>query len=240
MDKKAKMKEKGSFDTDEIFDESLLSMPILDCNQKGKYFYESLQNKCSRVKCFIKDPPDQLGLDIDEIEESFKIWVQNGGALFTPARINSNINDEDPNQNDETDAGVKDVSEIEDQGHENNVFIDQNANHYALASRSSSRIQDLSVITGECSNDKGFFQIGGTAPYRTCDHLGNLSEVQNKCATRCNQVVENPQDIRQLKTDESHGYALWEETDAVDDPELVVASACKSGHIKYPYPPMRK
>ena len=239
MDKKDQMKEKGNFATDEIFDEPSLSMPTLDCNQRGSYFLDSLQNKCSRVKCFIKDPPELLGLDIQDIENSFRIWVQNGGALFTPARINSNINDEDPNQNDETNVQIKNVAEISDQGHENNVFIDENNNHYALASRSSSRIQDLSIITGECSNDKGFFQIGSVAPYRTCDHLGNLSEVKNKCATRCNQVVENPLDIRQLKTDESHGHALWDETDAVDDPELVISSRCKSGHIKYPYPPMR-
>lgn len=236
-----------------------VTMPSLTCSQRGSYMFDTLQNSCQRIKCFIKDPPEINEADDIEInKEKYKIWHDNGGAIFTPSRIIANENLIDDNDADEVDANIsnhvtqQDLSTIGISGkiHQNNIISTENPNiHYALASRNSDDdvIQPLSVIKGECSNEVGFFQIGAQSPTRICDHLGNLSEVQNKCATRCNEVVETPSSITQLQSDSIHGYATWPQTDVIGETELIslpIANSiatydCLPGRIKYPYPPMR-
>ena len=238
-----------------------VTMPSLTCSQRGSYMFDTLQNSCQRIKCFIKDPPkisEADGIDINLAK--YKIWHDNGGAIFTPARIESNENLIDDNAYDEVDADISSdiVTEqdlltigISGEIHQNHV-IKSTINpdlHYALASRNSDAIesddaiQRLSVITGECSNEVGFFQIGTQPPTRICDHLGNLSEVQNKCATRCNEVVKNPTTVTQLQSGKIHGYASWPETNVTGDTEVISLPIstydCLDNRKKYPYPPMR-
>ena len=111
------------------------------------------------------------------------------------------------------------------------------------ASRSDSFITAESIQTGTCNIDLGFFQLGGNAPSRTCDSLGNWGPVTDACSTKCNAVTAS--DI--TLPSENHGNAYWPETFVSAGSEIEVESidtayngCAASGYKRNPYPTLNK
>ena len=207
------------------------TLPTMKCNQLGNH--TSLKDSCERIRCYFKDPPSNPSNTSD-----FTKWYENGGAVFTPTRILQDNHD----INNGTVGGID--QKVSTDQIENSNF-DYNVDYgYGMASRSSSQIQKESKIIGECVNNLGFFQVQKDPPYRKCDHDGNLGPVQNKCATQCQEVIDNNQQkttITQTTIDDDDigGFALWPETNALDQSIEVSSTSCASGYIKYPYSPIR-
>ncbi len=122
-----------------------------------------------------------------------------------------------------------------------------------------STVKTSATSTGTCNNSLGFFQIvGGSAPTRVCDYLGNWGPVQNACITQCDAVSDSA-----LASTISNGYAYWYKAINVplsgellsttngcgvgSNPQFTEAGLCKatgfkgcvSGYATYPYPPLR-
>ena len=107
------------------------------------------------------------------------------------------------------------------------------------ASLSSYAITPKSTQIGDCNEDLGFFQTpGSSAPTRTCDHLGNWSEVSNKCSTKCEAIGQG---LNNSGDDSNNGFAEWAgETVKIDQSFVLVnATKCITGYVKYPYPPLK-
>lgn len=109
------------------------------------------------------------------------------------------------------------------------------------ASRSNNFIAPESVQTGTCNNNLGFFQLGGNAPSRTCDSLGNWGPVSNECTTTCDAVGAANYSL----PDENHGNTYWPKTDVSVGSELEVeaigpSNGCATSDYKpYPYPSLK-
>ncbi len=104
----------------------------------------------------------------------------------------------------------------------------------ANASTSTTSYTSDAVQTGTCNNDLGFFQLG-SPPTRSCDYLGNWSEVINKCTTRCDAISTLAD-----ASSSNNGYAYWSRLDiALGSEEIATASSCISGYVPYPYPPLK-
>ena len=119
-----------------------------------------------------------------------------------------------------------------------------------------SAVKLAATSTGTCNNTLGFFQIvGGAAPTRVCDYLGNWGPVQNACITQCDAITDSA-----VASNTSNGYAYWHQAvnvpisgelatttngcSAASNPQFVESSVCKtsgfkscvSGRILSPYP----
>jgi len=122
-------------------------------------------------------------------------------------------------------------------------------------------VKTAATSTGTCNNNLGFFQIvGGSAPTRVCDYLGNWGPVQNACITQCDAITN-----LDIASTTSNGYAYWYQavnvpisgelstnTNGCDNPsssprfkgsdgicKTTGFNGCIAGYVPYPYPAMR-
>jgi hypothetical protein len=141
------------------------------------------------------------------------------------------------------------------------------ASYPAVNAARSSTLVDGSIVksaataTGTCNNNLGFFQIvGGSAPTRVCDSLGNWGPVQNACITQCDSITDYG-----IAFTTSNGNAYWYQainvpisgelstnTNGCNNPsssprfkgsdgscKTTGFNGCVAGYIPYPYPALR-
>jgi hypothetical protein len=122
-------------------------------------------------------------------------------------------------------------------------------------------VKTAATSTGTCNNNLGFFQIvGGSAPTRVCDYLGNWGPVQNPCITQCDAITN-----LDIASTTSNGYAYWYQavnvpisgelstnTNGCNNPpssprfkgsdgicKTTGFNGCVPGYVPYPYPALR-
>lgn len=110
------------------------------------------------------------------------------------------------------------------------------------ASRSSSEIITYSGIgsrqSGTCETGLGYYQpAGAVAPTMDCDHLGNWTNLQNRCLNDCSAVTR-------AETNMANGFAIWS-TSTFSTPGVSTQKStgrCDDipNYFNYPYPPRRK
>jgi|GEM_PF-2919717 len=141
------------------------------------------------------------------------------------------------------------------------------ASYPSVKAARSSILVDGSIVktaatsTGTCNNNLGFFRIvGGSAPTRVCDFLGNWGPVQNPCITQCDAITN-----LDIASTTNNGYAYWYQavnvpisgelstnTNGCNNPsssprfkgsdescKTTGFNGCVPGYVPYPYPALR-